>query len=52
MLVPANTNSTFDNAYMTAGSTYQYYNEFMWNGRYAKCISFEETLELMKSYTV
>ena len=47
MIVPANTNSTFDNAYMTAEKSYRYYNEFMWNGRYAECISFEKTLELM-----
>ena len=47
MIVPANTNSTLDNAYMTAEKSYRYYNEFMWNGRYAECISFEKTLELM-----
>ena len=47
MIVPANTNSTFDNAYMTAEKSYRYYNEFMWNGRYAECISFDKTLELM-----
>lgn len=47
MIVPAYTNSTFDNQYMTAEQTYKYYNEFMWNGRYAECISFEKTLEMM-----
>lgn len=47
MIVPAYTNSTFGNQYMTAEQTYKYYNEFMWNGRYAECISFEKTLELM-----
>lgn len=47
MIVPDYTNSTFDNQYMTAEQTYKYYNEFMWNGRYAECISFEKTLELM-----
>jgi len=47
MIVPANTNSTFDNVYMSAEQTYHYYNEFMWNKRYAECISFEDTLELM-----
>ncbi|NBJ91983.1 cysteine hydrolase family protein [Parablautia muri] len=46
MIVPANTNSTVDNSYMSAESSYKYYNEFMWNGRYAECISFEKTLEL------
>lgn len=48
VIVPANTNSTFDNSYMTAERTYHYYNDFIWNGRYADCISFEKTLELMK----
>ncbi len=51
MIVPANTNSTIDNAYMTAENSYRYYNEFMWNGRYAECISFEESLELMNHIT-
>ncbi len=47
--VPAYTNSTFDNAFMTAEETYRYYNEFMWNGRYAKCVSMEEMLGIMKN---
>ena len=47
MIVPANTNSTFDNKYMSAEQIYSYYNEFMWNRRYAECISFEKVLELI-----
>ena len=47
--VPAYTNSTFDNAFMTAEETYHYYNEFMWNGRYAEYISMEKMLEIMKN---
>ena len=47
MIVPANTNSTFDNKYMSAEQIYCYYNDFMWNKRYAECISFEKALELM-----
>lgn len=47
MIVPANTNSTFDNDFMSAEMTYKYYNDFMWNKRYAECISFEKTLELI-----
>ena len=47
MIVPENTNSTFDNQYMTAEQTYRYYNKFIWNGRYAECISFDKALELM-----
>lgn len=47
MIVHANTNSTFDNDFMSAEMIYKYYNDFMWNKRYAECISFEKTLELI-----
>ena len=47
MTVPANTNSTFDNKYMSAEQNYRYYNEFIWNRRYAECISFEEAVGLL-----
>lgn len=47
MIVPANCNSTFDNDYMSAELTYNYYNNFIWNKRYAECISFEETVEML-----
>lgn len=48
MIIPANTNSTFDNQHMSAEQTYRYYNEFIWNKRYAECIVFEEALNLMR----
>ena len=48
MIVPENANSTFDNAFMTGEQSCKYYNEFMWKGRYAECISVEETIERMK----
>lgn len=48
MIVPENTNSTVDNAFMTGEQSYRYYNEFIWKGRYAECISVEETIERMK----
>ena len=48
MIIPANTNSTFNNDFMTAEMTYNYYNNFIWNGRYAECISFEKSIELIK----
>ena len=47
MIVPDNTNSTFDNEFMSAEKTYKYYNDFIWKNRYAECITFEETLEMM-----
>lgn len=48
VIVPNFANSTFDNEYMSAENSYIYYNEFMWNGRYAECISVEATISLMK----
>ena len=48
MIVPANANSTFDNQYMTAEQTYNYYNDFMWNKRYAEYISMKDVIEWMK----
>lgn len=47
MIVPENTNTTFDNRYMSAKETYKYYNEFIWNKRYAECVSFEKAIEMM-----
>ncbi len=49
MIVPANCNSTFDNVHMSAELTYNYYNSFIWNKRYAECISFEETVEKLRA---
>lgn len=48
VIVPEGANSTFDNQYMSAKETYDYYNKFMWKDRYASCVSMEEALELMK----
>ena len=48
VIVPENANSTFDNAFMTGEQSYKYYNEFMWKGRYAECVSVEETIEKMR----
>ena len=44
MIVPINANSTVDNEFMSAEQSYKYYNEFIWKGRYAECISVEETM--------
>jgi len=51
MIVPANTNSTFDNQYLTAEKTYNYYNAFIWNKRYAECLPYEAVLALMNGQT-
>ena len=47
MIVPAHTNSTVDNEFMTGEQTYSYYNNKMWNKRYARCIPLEDALQLL-----
>lgn len=47
IIVPAYANTTVNNKFMTAEKSYKYYNEFMWNGRYAECISVDETIRKM-----
>lgn len=49
LIVPAFANSTINNHYMDSQQSYRYYNEFMWHGRYAECISIEETIKRMDS---
>ena len=46
--VPEYTNSTYDNPYFDKETAYKYYNEFMWGTRYAKIITVEEAIQMMK----
>lgn len=48
IIVPAYANTTVNNKFMSAEQSYQYYNEFIWNGRYAECISLDETIKRME----
>lgn len=48
IIVPAYANTTVDNSFMSAEQSYKYHNEFIWDGRYAECISLDETLERIK----
>ncbi|OPJ56637.1 cysteine hydrolase family protein [Clostridium oryzae] len=48
IIVPAYANTTVNNQFMSAEQSYKYHNEFMWNGRYAECISVEESIRRMK----
>ena len=47
LIVPEHANSTVDNGFMTAEESYEYYNRWLWNERYGKCISLKAALELM-----
>ncbi len=48
VIIPNGTNSTFDNEYMDAETTYKYYNEMMWPERFAQCVSVEEAISMME----
>lgn len=48
IIVPRYANTTFDNRFMTAEKSCEYYNDFMWNSRYAECFSAEDTILRMK----
>ena len=47
VIIPEGTNSTFDNEYMNGETTCRYYNQFMWPGRFAECISFDEAIRMI-----
>lgn len=49
MIVPADCNTTVSNEYLSGEQSYRYYNEKMWNRRYAKCVGFEDALSMLKS---
>ena len=45
--VPKGANSTFDNDYMPAKDTIEYYQKWIWDGTFAECISMKESIELL-----
>lgn len=49
VIVPEGCNSTVDNGYMTAEQTCEYYNRFMWNRRYARCLPFADVLATIEA---
>ena len=49
MYVPSYTNSTFDNPYFDKETAYRYFNEFMWKDRYAKIITVEQAVSLLRT---
>lgn len=47
MIVPEYCNSTYDNEFMSAETSYRYYNEYIWINRYADCVSIKKALEML-----
>ena len=52
VIIPAETNSTFSNDYMDGETTYKYYNEMMWPKRFAKCISVDNAVEMLRKHAL
>ena len=48
VIIPDGTNSTFDNDYMDAETTYRYYNEEIWPDCFADCVSFDEAISMLE----
>lgn len=42
IIIPEETNTTFDNKYLSAKSLYEFYNYKIWNNRFAKVTAIEE----------
>ena len=49
VIIPQNANSTFDNEYMDGETTYKYYNEMMWPERFARCVSLEDAISIIRN---
>ncbi len=47
VIIPEETNSTFDNEYLTADKLYEFYNYKIWKNRFARVLSIEETIALL-----
>jgi nicotinamidase-related amidase len=48
VIIPEETNSTFDNDYMTGETTYRYYNEEIWPDCFAECVTFDEAMDMIQ----
>ena len=46
--VPEHTNSSFPNQIIDGEKVYKFYNEWVWPGAFAKCISLKEAIKLLK----
>ncbi len=47
ILIPEETNTTFDNEFMSGEKVYEYYNNKIWNHRFAQIMPMEEVISLI-----
>lgn len=48
IMIPEQTNTTFDNEYLSGEKLYEFYNYKIWNHRFAKVLSLEEASKLLQ----
>ena len=47
IIVPIKANSTFDNYLIKAKVLCKFYNEEIWDNRFAKCVSIKEAIDIL-----
>jgi nicotinamidase-related amidase len=47
IIIPEETNTTFDNEYLSGEKLYEFYNYKIWNNRFAKVMPVEEVMKLL-----
>lgn len=47
VIIPEQTNTTFDNEYLSGQKLYEYYNFKIWNNRFAKVLSVDEVSKIL-----
>ncbi|WP_347493443.1 GNAT family N-acetyltransferase [Ruminococcus sp. HUN007] len=50
MIVPEKCNTTRGNEYLDGENIYKFYNEKMWPGRYAKCVTMDEAVSMIRKH--
>lgn len=50
VIVPEKTNTTFDNALLSAKQLYEHYHFYVWNHAFAQVISLSETIQSMQKW--
>ncbi len=47
VIIPEQTNTTFDNEYLSGEKLYEFYNYKIWNNRFAKVLSVDEVSKIL-----
>lgn len=49
IIIPEETNTSFDNDYLSGKKLYEFYNYNIWNKRFANVLSFEEVMKIIEN---